>query len=157
MAIPSFKTIFASVESIIQAKIDASSGALGDVKKIHVGGGYPPLANCPVIVLGADRMRKEHKRASGDVSLEIAYGVQFDWFIAIVSITGDLETSFNQSDDILTELFPTIDENYSWGGLVDDTNYDGDIEFGSNIFGDPSLLNFNIVVPLTSNYRWGRS
>lgn len=150
---PSMKDLINNANTIIQASIDASSDSLGDIVKIHKGGGFPPKAVFPVIVLGADREKRQHKTAAQ--TKPRSFGTALEWFIAVVTSTGDLEESFETAVDIWDELIPIIDTNHTWNDLVHDTNYRGDIEFGAPDFGDRSFLTYAIMCPLVSNVYFG--
>ncbi len=149
------KAIINAADTIIQAAITASTGALNDVgTNVYKGGDAPPpQAVLPSILIIANSENRQHKRAAG--TAPAGFGEQYKWSIAIVSTTGNLTTSFEQTCDIWEELKPIVDTNYTWDGVVQDTNYDGEIEYGSPIIGDRGGLTFVILVHLISNIRWG--
>lgn len=149
----SMKAIINAAKTIIEAEITASSSALGTIKTVYKGGGFPPQGVSPSLCLGAESEPREHKRAAG--TAPIGFGEQYKWFILIIVTTGNLETSFDNACDIWEELKPIVDANYRWSDTVEDTNYNGDIDYGANIIGDRSGLTYNILVPLVSNVRWG--
>lgn len=150
----SMRSIIDAAETLLTTWIAESSSDLKDIgNNLHKGGGIPPLARFPCIVLGADTESREHRRAAGTVS--VAFGEKYKWFIAIVHMTGDLAESFEKVCDIWEELKIKVDDNYTWSSTCDDTNYDGDIVYGSPEFGDESKLTYAILVSLVSNVRWG--
>lgn len=150
-----------AAEAIIQAKIDDSSTDLGDIKVIHKGGAISPrpFPEFPLIIIGADKEDRQHKRAArvSGLPLPSGFGERYRWFIAVCHSTGDLTESFEKVCNIWEELKPTVDDNFTWGSSVHDTDYDGSIEYGAiNPFGvEESKLTYTILIKLVSFVGWG--
>ena len=148
------KAITDAAKIIVQAAVDASTGELANVgTNLFSGGGFPPQAVSPSIMIFADREVRQHKRAAG--TDPEGFGEQYKWNIAVHVTTGVLDTSYENACDIWEEVKVVIDENYTWDSTVHDTNYDGEIEYGSPLIGDRSGLTYVILCHLVSNIRWG--
>ncbi len=154
--------IIDAAETVIQAAINASSTHLGDVEKILKGGAVPPRPQnyYPLIIIGAQAEEREHKRAAraGGNPSPTGFGERYRWFIAITQTLDNLTDSFEKVCNIWEELKTTVDNNYTWSATVDDTNYDGPIQYGAvNPFtGEERSLTYTILVNLISNVRWGQ-
>lgn len=153
--------IIDAAENVIQEAIYASNADLGDVETIIKGGASPPRpsTNYPLIIIGAQQEEREHRRAARVDSLpaETGFGERYRWFIVVSHYSGDLTDSYEKACKIWEELKPIVDNNYTWQANVDDTNYDGPIEYGAiNPFGiEDNGLTYSILVKLISNIRWG--
>ena len=158
---PSLGDILTEAKIIIQAAIDASSGALHTVKRLEKGGKIFPGTEFPTIWLVADTDDEQHQTATGGSGADKGYGGRFGWRIVLTAKPPQTtesnahEQAFMDCDAIFKELRTTLRTNVGWNDTVHDTNRDSPAVYNDSPFGDIDGFAYTITINLLSNFHWG--